>query len=84
MLVGGLIGKPKYFWLVSLILGVLFIGTFSPFIHDTINRIHYSKPIDIDIEDILIIIFCVIPGLTVAIMGILLRIKEKDNHTLSS
>ena len=78
MLIGGLIGKPKYFWLVSLTLGILYIGTYFPVVQATINRIHYSKPADIDIEDIITIIFCVVPGITAIVVGILLRTVKKQ------
>ena len=84
MLVGGLIGEPKYFWLASLVLGILYIGTFSPLVQATIDRMHYSKPIDIDIEDILTIIFCIVPGLTAIVEGILLRVRDRKRARVDS
>jgi uncharacterized membrane protein len=73
MLIGGLIGRPKYFWPVSIVLGFAYLGTFSPSVQETISRIQHTKPVDIDIFDIQMIVFCILPGLMAIVEGVLLR-----------
>ena len=73
MLLGGLIGRPKYFWPVSIALGFAYLGTFSPSVQETISRIQHTKPVDIDTFDIQMIVFCILPGLMAIVEGVLLR-----------
>ena len=43
MLIGGLVTRPKHFWLTSIIIGALYVIAFSPLIKDLISRIQHTE-----------------------------------------
>jgi hypothetical protein len=43
MLIGGLIGRPKYFWLASIIVSASYFIAFSPLIEDLVSKIQYTE-----------------------------------------
>ena len=72
MIIGGLINKPKYFWLASTLAGLFYIiSFFYAYIHilDS-NLIHIVE----------ILAISVLPGLIAVIMGWQLK-KESDSDT---
>lgn len=86
MLIGGSIGKPKYFWLASLSLGVVYLAVFNVVLHDGYIRTSHTIPRHIEIFSPEIPVFCVGPGLIAIVEGILLAIfrhdKEKKSESL--
>jgi hypothetical protein len=43
MLIGGLISKPRYFWLASIIVSALYFIAFSPLIEDLVSKIQHTE-----------------------------------------
>jgi membrane-bound ClpP family serine protease len=70
MIIGGIISKPKNFWLASIITGVFYIISFF------YAYIHISESRFIFIIEVLSI--SVLPGLIAVIMGIQLKKDEKN------
>jgi hypothetical protein len=70
MLIGGLIAKPRYFWLASIIVGVLHI---LPYLIPWFVIQH------LNITDAwgLLLTFVLSPGLLAIIIGVILKIIEK-------
>ncbi|MDD3994438.1 MAG: hypothetical protein WCX07_04430 [Dehalococcoidales bacterium] len=74
MLIGGLISKPEYFWLASIIAGSLYIISFFSFYIEFPN---YSR-IKFLLQDLAI---SVLPGLIVIIEGIWLKRQGSKSMT---
>jgi hypothetical protein len=72
MLIGGIIGKPKYFWIACIITGSLYILSLFYFYTYLPDRIEHGDGYRI-LRDL---IFCLLPGLIAILEGIWLRNKE--------
>jgi hypothetical protein len=44
ILLGGLIGRPKYYWLVSLFAGIIFFLVFYPILQNDITNLKQTAP----------------------------------------
>lgn len=73
MLIGGLLGKPKYFWIICIITGSLYIISLFYFYTYLPERIHNGDIYIIFRE----LFFSVIPGLVAIIEGIWLKRLNK-------
>ena len=78
MLIGGLAGRPKYFWIVSLLSGVYYIYLFSPFIRAAVVDFQHTEPAYRELSRYttdIFIWFCVM-GILLVIEGVMLFIKR--------
>ncbi|MDD4923898.1 MAG: hypothetical protein PHF74_03560 [Dehalococcoidales bacterium] len=71
MLIGGIMGKPKYFWIACIITGSLYILSLFYFYSYLPDRIEHGHVYEI-FKDL---IFCLLPGLVAILEGIWLRRK---------
>jgi hypothetical protein len=71
MLVGGILGKPKYYWIACIITGSLYILSLFYFYSYLPDRIEHGYVYEIFRD----LIFCLLPGLIAILEGIWLRIK---------
>ncbi len=79
MLAGGIIAKPRHFWLLSLIIGLLYILGGIPFIQELVSSIQHTD------WDYLMQNLCIlIPGVIIIAGGIFIRrIETKDKAKAS-
>ncbi|MFC1865371.1 hypothetical protein ACFLYB_01490 [Chloroflexota bacterium] len=73
MLIGGLISKPRYFWLASIIVGSFYIISFFDIYQGLSSRLHDNQ-IDLLLIELAI---SVLPGLVAILEGIWLRRSVK-------
>jgi phosphatidylglycerophosphate synthase len=73
MLIGGLLSKPRYLWLVSIIVGLLYFVSFFSIYQELPTRIRDNQ-IGTLFADLAI---SILPGLVAICEGIWLRITEK-------
>ena len=78
MLIGGIMGKPKYLWITCIITGSLYILSLFYFYSYLPDRIEHGYVYEICRD----LIFCLLPGLVVILEGIWL--KRKDTNSNSS
>lgn len=71
MLIGGIMGKPKYFWIACIITGSLYILSLFYFYSYLPDRIEHGYVYEICRD----LIFCLLPGLVTILEGIWLRRK---------
>jgi NADH:ubiquinone oxidoreductase subunit 5 (subunit L)/multisubunit Na+/H+ antiporter MnhA subunit len=77
ILLGGFFGKPKYFWPITILGGIIFFLVFYPLIRNDINSLrHYgSRYVHYD-TFIKSVIFCCLPAILLFIEGIYLFKKN--------
>jgi len=86
MLAGGIIGKPRHFWLFSLIIGLLYIAGCIPFVQNLVSSIQHT---DWDylmqrgrlFSKIWNNLFILIPGIIIIAEGIWIRRIERRSMT---
>jgi len=76
ILLGGLIGRPKYYWLVSLFAGIFYIVVFYPIIREDIFDFRHTEPAYRDLSRYTNLVYCIPPGLLLVIEGIILYFKR--------
>jgi hypothetical protein len=80
MLLGGMIGRPKSYWIVSLVLGILYLGIFNAIYHGGYIRMSYTLPRHIEIFSPEILVLCVGPGLIAVGEGIFLAAMQRNQE----
>jgi len=92
MLAGGIIAKPKHFWLLCLIAGLLYITGCIPFIQNVVSSLQHTEWDYLMQRGRLFStiwnnLFILIPGIIIIAEGILIRrieTKDKDKAKASN
>jgi hypothetical protein len=73
MLIGGINSKPKFFWLVCITIGILYVVSFFGNFKEIPERIRYN---DLDTVK-MYLIYSILPALVCVIEGVFLKISEQ-------
>jgi hypothetical protein len=80
MLIGGFFGKPKYFWLVSLISGLFCLLVFYPIMEGSVQNYQHTAAAYRNITSSAIrnVLISILPGMLLLIEAIILFVKRKS------